>query len=66
MINLYTETPNITKMYELKVQANLESIQRFIYLNKSNQKEIFNLHSSDTNFLRILNNKIMIDSGDKE
>lgn len=53
IVSLYTNSPVVSKMYDVKCELGADSIQRFFYLNRSTQHDIFKFESSDSSILKV-------------
>ena len=65
VIKVRTSSPNITQVKKLNCKVGTDSVQRFIYQNRTSHVGIFELYSSHPDILSPLENKIEINKGDK-
>lgn len=65
VIKVRTSAPNITQVKKINCKVGKDSVQRFVYQNRTSHMGIFELYSSHPDILYVLENKIEINSGER-
>lgn len=54
ILRIDTGAPNVTKIFEVSCKLGVESIQKFVYNNKSNSYAVFELTSSHPDIVQVM------------
>eukprot|EP00828_Plagiopyla_frontata_P035682 TRINITY_DN4727_c0_g3_i2.p1 TRINITY_DN4727_c0_g3~~TRINITY_DN4727_c0_g3_i2.p1 ORF type:complete len:171 (+),score=27.48 TRINITY_DN4727_c0_g3_i2:89-601(+) len=65
-VKIHTESPEVTTTFEVPVKVGVDSVQKFIYYNKTNYQSNFQFTSQAPQLLEIKDQKIGIKAGGRE